>query len=152
MLTTKNVVMLSGGLTKDAEVFEQAGVVHLSLAIDSSGSEKGVSNASGYFDVKVWMTPSKFSPQATADNVRSLLTDNKLVKGARVGIVGRLVQERWKDKENRSMARTVVVAESIDAYVSGFKSNSNGASAESASISSDQPESSNNLVSVIDEF
>ena len=118
MLTKKNVVMLEGGLTKDAEHFADAGVVHLSMAIDGSGSEKGVPNAAGYFDVKVWLTPSKYSPAALGEYVKSALTEGSLVKGTRIGLVGRLVQERWKGTDGKMNSRVVVMAESLDIFAS----------------------------------
>lgn len=135
MLTKKNLIILEGGLTRDAEVFESAGVVHLSIAVDSSGAEKGVPNASGYFDAKVWLTPSKYTAAATAENVKNLIAEGALVKGTRVGIVGRLVHERWKDKETQKpMARNVIMVENLDAYRPASKTPSSSV-AEAASMS-----------------
>jgi single-stranded DNA-binding protein len=116
MLTKKNLVVLEGGLTRDPEIYAEAGVVHFSLGVDSSGSEKGVQNPSGYFDLKVWTTPSKYTPAATAEDVKKYLEEGILVKGARVSVVGRLVQERWLDKEGKKNARTVIMVETIDLF------------------------------------
>lgn len=120
MLSTKNVVMLSGGLTRDAEYRENPGIVEMSLAVDGSGTKKGEANASGYFDVKVWMNASKYSPVATAENVKRLLDEGVLTKGTRVSIVGRLVHERWENKETgKTDSRVTIVAETVDAYRAG---------------------------------
>jgi single-stranded DNA-binding protein len=134
MLSTKNVVMLSGGLTRDAEYRESPGIVEMSLAVDGSGTQKDVQNASGYFDVKVWMNTSKYSPAATAENVKKLLDEGVLTKGTRVSIVGRLVHERWTNKDTGKIdSRVSIVAETVDAYRAGAgASNSNRETTSSA--------------------
>jgi single-stranded DNA-binding protein len=136
MLSKKNVVILDGGLTKDPEVFENTGVVHLSVGVDGAGSEKGVQNPSGYFDVKVWLNQSKYTAAATAENIRAALADKSLAKGTRVGIVGRLTHERWTDKEGKKSARVIITAETIDIYrAKGQSSAPAGSVAQAASAS-----------------
>lgn len=146
MLSTKNVVMLSGGLTRDAEFRENPGIVEMSLAVDGSGSKKGEQNASGYFDVKVWMNASKYSPVATAENVKKLLDEGVLTKGTRVSIVGRLSHERWENKETGKIdSRVTIIAETVDAYRAGV-------SAKDSSSSSNIQSSPVSASSVLDEF
>jgi len=115
MLNKKNLVILEGGLTKDPQEFENANVVHLSLAVDNAGQEKGVQYASGYFDVKVWLNESKFTPAAVSEYVRNALKEKTLKKGARVSIVGTLRQERW-EKDGQRSSKVVVIAEAIEVY------------------------------------
>jgi single-stranded DNA-binding protein len=60
-------------------------------------------------------------------------------KGSQIQLVGRLVQERWKqDDSNRS--RVVVVAESISYLGSAPKSNGSDAKSESGDSSSVVPQ------------
>lgn len=115
MLNKKNLVILEGGLTRDPEEFESAGVVHLSVAVDNAGTEKGVQYASGYFDVKVWLNNSKYSAPALAEGVRAALKEGTLKKGTRVSVIGTLKQERW-EKEGQKSSKVVVVAESVEIY------------------------------------
>jgi single-stranded DNA-binding protein len=146
MLTNRNIIILEGGLTKDPEVFESAGVVHLSLAIDGAGSEKGVKNASGYFDIKFWLSSSPYSSEAVVESVKRMLSEKTLQKGSRVAVNGRLVQERW-EKDGKKSSKVVVVADSIELRWSGNKSqpqqqNDNAASASSSSSSNPSSASS----------
>jgi single-strand DNA-binding protein len=117
MLNKKNLVVLEGGLTRDPEEFENtnASVVHLSLAVDNAGSEKGVQYPSGYFDVKVWLSDSKYTPTALAENVKAALKDKTLRKGARVSVVGSLRHERW-ERDGQKNSKVVIIAESLEIY------------------------------------
>ncbi len=128
MLTPRNTVILQGGLVRDPDVNEDVGVVSFSLAIDGSGSEKGVKNASGYFDIKVWMNESEYTPVAVGKYVKQAITDKTLRKGARVSLVGRLVQERW-EKDGKKSTRVIVTAESIDIYNSQARGGASGSPA-----------------------
>lgn len=146
MITNTNMVIIQGGLTKDPEVYDNK-VVHLSVAVDNSGNEKGVKNAPGYFDVKVWMTPSKMTPEITTEALKVAINEKTLRKGAKVSIIGRLVQERWKDDAGKRSSRAVIMAESFNVIYSGSK-NSSSSESSSESVSSASEES----VSYIDEF
>lgn len=136
-MNRKNFVALEGGLTKDPEVHESPGVVHLSLAIDGAGSEKGVSFPTGYFDVKVWLNDSDYTPAITAKNIRAAIADGSLKKGSRVSVMGTLKQERWTKDGVRS-SKVVVVADMVEVYTkqsTGSYSSTNVA----AEADSDQP-------------
>lgn len=115
MMTKKNLVILEGGLTKDPVEFDNANVIHLSLAVDNAGQEKGVQYAAGYFDVKVWLNDSKYTPAALAETVKNALREKTLKKGTKVAIIGQLKQERW-EKDGQRSSKVVVVAESIEIY------------------------------------
>jgi single-stranded DNA-binding protein len=133
MLDARNLVTLTGGLVADPET-PSPNLVKLRLAVDFAGSEKDSDNNSGYFDVTYWLNSD--TAGRNADFVKSQVTDGKMKKGSRIAIVGRLVQERWKDGEqNRS--RIVVVAEQINYATTQLKADAPAGSNEStASIPS----------------
>jgi single-stranded DNA-binding protein len=62
--------------------------------------------------------------------VKTALTEGSLTKGTRIGIVGRLVQERWKGNDGKTNSRVVIMAEAIDIYAAKNKA----ASSESAPL------------------
>ncbi len=108
--------MLDGGLTRDPEIFEDRGVVHFSIGVDNAGYEKGKDNPSGYFDCKVWLKESKYSAAYTGEAVKAALDDKSFAKGTKVSIVGRLMQERWKNNEGKMSSKPVIVVETIDIF------------------------------------
>lgn len=117
MMNKKNLVVLEGNLVRDAKTGAADGkIVELSVAVDMAGSEIGAVNAPGYFDVKIWMTDSKYTPAALAEQVKKHLSENTLTKGTRVGIVGQLKQERWKNANNEGRSRVTIVVEGLDVY------------------------------------
>lgn len=124
MIKANNTVILSGGLTRDPEVQMDGKLLVLSLAVDGAGSEKDVKYASGYFDIKFWLTDSKMTAQATVEDVQKGLDEGTLKKGVRVQVVGSLRHERWT-KEDKKDSRVVIMAESISFY-SGAASSSDG--------------------------
>jgi hypothetical protein len=137
------MVIIQGGLTKDPEVYEDK-VVHLSVAVDNSGNEKGVKNAPGYFDVKIWMTPSKMTPEVTTEALKTAINEKTLKKGAKISVIGRLIHERWKDDTGKRSSRAVIMAESFNILYSGSR----------ATTPKDEDSStvSNEAVTYIDEF
>lgn len=116
MINKRNIVTLEGGLIRDAVVGLDGKILEFSIGVDNAGSEKGVDKPSGFFDCKAWMTPSDYAPAAFAQQVKSLLDDGILVKGARVGVVGRLQHERWKNQEGKTSSRVVILVESLDCW------------------------------------
>lgn len=115
MISGRNIVVLEGGLTRDPETVNDGNILTFSIGVDGAGSEKGVQNPSGYFDIKLWLTPSEFSAAATARQAKEHLTQGNLTKGTRVRVVGRLSQDRWTN-DNGKTSKVVVIAESIDVY------------------------------------
>lgn len=139
MMTKKNFVGLEGGLTKDPQEFENANVVHLSMAVDGAGQEKGVQYAAGYFDVKIWLNDSKYTPAALAETVKTALKEKTLKKGTKIAVMGQLKQERW-EKDGQRSSKVVVIAESIEIYTPRSGANggaSAGAATGSASATAD---------------
>lgn len=128
MIKANNTVILSGGLTRDPEMENNDSLVHFGLAVDGAGREKDVKYPAGYFDVKFWLTDSKFSATAAVEDVKSGLSNGTLKKGTRIQVVGSLVQERWT-KDGQKFSKIVVMAESISFYAGG---NTNAATTAAA--------------------
>lgn len=129
MIDPKNLINISGGVVADPELINEK-IAKFRLAVDYAGSEKGSDNNSGYFDVVYYLKDSSGFTSKNASFVHSQISDSKVKKGSRLNIVGRLVQERWKqDDQNRS--KIVIVAEHI-AYASSATSNGAKASSESS--------------------
>lgn len=149
MMNKKNLVVLEGGLTKDAKTAADGKIVELSIGVDMAGAEKGVPNASGYFDIKIWLTDSKWSPIALAEQVKADLDNGNLVKGARVSVVGQLKHERWETNGQKS-SRVVIMAESLDVFRKA--GSSAGGSSHASSESTTAQAASSSASTEIDEF
>jgi single-stranded DNA-binding protein len=136
MIDPKNVITLTGGVVSDPELVMEK-IAKFRVAVDYAGSEKGSQNNSGYFDVVYYLKDGNDFASKNANFIYSQITAKNLKKGSSIQIVGRLVQERWKqDEQNRS--KVVIVAESIS-YVSGgqkasAKTSSDNNAAESSSV------------------
>ena len=137
MVKPNNITVLKGGLVRDAELTKSPGLIQFSIGVDRAGSEKGVQNPSGYFDVKVWLTASEYTPAATAKSVRAMYDSGQLVKGTRVEVVGELKQERWVGKDGSRSARIFVIADTVDVYTkkAGNESEPRGSVSAAASTS-----------------
>jgi hypothetical protein len=130
MIDPRNMINVTGGVVSDAEMINDK-ILKFRLAVDYAGSEKGSDNTSGYFDVVYYLKDGSNFSSKNSSFIHAQVTAGKMKKGAKIQIVGRLVQERWRqDDANRS--RVVVVAEHI----------SYAASAGTASKSSDAPAAS----------
>jgi len=125
MIDPKNVITITGGVVSDPELIVEK-IAKFRVAVDYAGSEKGSQNNSGYFDVVYYLKDGNEFSSKNANFIHSQITSKKLQKGSGIQIVGRLVQERWKqDDQNRS--KVVIVAESIS-YVSGQKASGKASS------------------------
>jgi single-stranded DNA-binding protein len=128
MIDPRNLINITGGVVSDAEMIND-NILKFRLAVDYAGSEKGSDNTSGYFDVVYYLKDKGSFVTKNASFMHSQVTSGKMKKGAKISIVGRLVQERWRqDDANRS--RIVVVAEHI-----AYAPSANGASKSSDSSS-----------------
>ena len=101
-----NSVMLEGNLTRDVEVKDF--VAGFKVAQFTIAANRTYKNSNGelvdevsYFDIKAY------------GNMAEMFSD-KLKKGRGVRIVGRLKQERWKDKNGKACSKVVVIAEHIE--------------------------------------
>jgi len=124
MIDPKNVITLTGAVVSDPELVLEK-IAKFRVAIDYAGSEKGSQNNSGYFDVVYYLKDGNDFASKNATFIHSQITNKNLKKGSPIQIVGRLVQERWKqDDQNRS--KVVIVAESISYVLGAQKSGTKG--------------------------
>lgn len=127
MLDPQNLINISGGLVDEPELVASGKIAKMRLAVDYAGSEKDSNNNSGYFDVTYYLKDNTGFTSKNASFVATQIEQSKMKKGTTLNIVGRLVQERWKQDE-QSRSRIVIVAEHIG-Y--GVRSNSTKTSSES---------------------
>lgn len=140
MLDPKNVVSLTGGLVDAPEV--TGDVAKLRIAVDFAGNERNSDNKSGYFQVKYFLNSD--NPNATF--VKNQINNSNFKKGSTLQLVGRLVQERWKDDSGNNRSGIVVIAESITYGATLRRDNNDSAqpsyaTANSSNSSSDIPDS-----------
>lgn len=134
MLDPRNLINLIGGVVSDPEVVNDK-ILKFRLAVDYAGSEKGSDNTSGYFDVVYYLKDGSGYTSKNASFIHGQVQNSKIKKGTKLHLVGRLVQERWRqDDANRS--RIVIVAEhAAYAATGGTSSGKTGESASSSSSS-----------------
>jgi len=111
MIDPKNLINITGGVVSDPELINDK-IAKFRVAVDYAGSEKGSDNNTGYFDIVYYLKDSSGFVGKNASFMHGQISDSKIKKGSKLTIVGRLVQERWKqDDQNRN--RVVIVAEHI---------------------------------------
>jgi len=138
MIDPKNVITMTGGIVSDPEIIAEK-IAKFRVAVDYAGSEKGSQNNSGYFDVTYYLKDGNEFASKNASFVHSQIVAKNFKKGSPIQIVGRLVQERWKqDDQNRS--KVVIVAESISYAVSTQKSGTKQSSDSSNASESTVPD------------
>lgn len=138
MIDPRNMINVTGGVVSDAEMINDK-ILKFRLAVDYAGSEKGSDNTSGYFDVVYYLKDGSNFSSKNSSFIHAQVTAGKMKKGAKIQIVGRLVQERWRqDDANRS--RVVVVAEHIS-YAASTGTASKSSDAPAASSSAGIPDS-----------
>lgn len=109
MLDPQNLVTISGGFIADPEMINDR-IMKVRIGVDYAASDKDSDNNSGYFDVVYYLKDNNGFTGKNASFVAAQVEQGKMKKGTTVSIIGRLVQERWKqDDQNRS--RIVIVAE-----------------------------------------
>jgi single-stranded DNA-binding protein len=121
MLDPQNLVNISGGVVADPDIIND-NILKLRVALDYAGSEKNSDNKSGYFDVVYYLKDQTGFANKNASFVSNQIAEGKMKKGSSVSIIGRLLQERWKQDE-KNQSKVVIVAEHI---TYGQRSNSNG--------------------------
>lgn len=147
MLDPKNVVTLTAGIVSDPEVINDK-ILKIRIGIDYAGSEQNSDNNSGYFDVVYYLKNGSDFASANAKFVAGQVSQGKMKKGSQIQIIGRLVQERWKQDDGSSRSKVVVVSESIS-YTGSPRSNS---SSSSTSDDSAAPAASAPAMSIPSEF
>lgn len=129
MLDPQNLVNISGGVVADPEVIND-NILKMRVAIDYAGSEKNSDNKSGYFDVVYYLKDQNGFTNKNASFVATQVAEGKMKKGSSVAIIGRLLQERWKQDE-KSASKVVIVAEHVT-YGQRSSNNNSGSTASSA--------------------
>ena len=121
MLDPQNLINISGGLIADPEIVNGK-ILKARIGVDYAGSEKDSDNNSGYFDITYYLKDKDGFVNKNASFVAGQIDQGKLKKGSTISIVGRLLQERWKQDE-QSRSRIVIVVEHLT-YSARAKSSS----------------------------
>jgi len=130
MLDPQNMVNISGGLVADPEMVNGK-IFKSRIGVDYAGSEKDSNNNSGYFDVVYYLKDKDGFVNKNASFVAAQVDQGKMKKGSTVSLIGRLVQERWK-QDGQSRSRVVVVVEHLT-YANTGKSTKSSADSTSDS-------------------
>jgi single-stranded DNA-binding protein len=130
MLDPKNVVTLTAGVVADPEVINDK-ILKIRIGIDYAGAEQNSDNNSGYFDVVYYLKNGSDFASSNAKFVANQVAQGKMKKGSQIQIIGRLVQERWKQDDGASRSKVVIVSESIS-YTGSPKSSTNSTGSDSA--------------------
>lgn len=105
----RNLVTLSGGLTRDPETVG-TNILKMGLGVDYASNDKN--NPSGYFDITYFMSDENNN---NVKFVKGQLNQGNFKKGSSISVVGRLQQERW-EKDGQKFSKVVVIAESISYF------------------------------------
>ncbi len=102
MANRTNIVIISGNLTRDAEVrTTQGGDNSVKFGVAWNSQRKGQDgqyvDVPHFFDAECWMTDAQLR-----------YVQPRLLKGAPVTIVGRLEQQTWKTQEGENRSKVVV--------------------------------------------
>lgn len=108
MIDARNIVVLSGGLTRDPERVGD-NIVKFGLGVDYASNDK--QNPSGYFDVTYFLSQDTQNTKF----VKGQLAEGNFKKGSAISVVGRLSQDRW-EKDGQKFSRVIVIADSISYY------------------------------------
>jgi single-stranded DNA-binding protein len=142
MLDPQNLVNLTGGIVADPEILNGK-IFKTRLAIDYAGSEKDSDNNNGYFEIVYYLKNNNGFTSTNASFVASQVEQGKLKKGSTVSLIGRLVQERWKNQDGKGASRVTIVVEHLSYAKS---SRSSGTSASTSDSSETQSATSSNAV------
>lgn len=99
-----NKVILIGNLTRDPELYETAGgksVLKFDIAVNRGFKDADGNYITDFFNVSVW-------------GDKGVNCGRYLFKGSKVGIVGRLQNRTYEDKEGNNRTVTEVVAEDVE--------------------------------------
>jgi single-stranded DNA-binding protein len=140
MLDPQNLVNVSGGLVADPEVINDR-ILKFRIALDYAGSEKDNDNKSGYFDVVYYLKDNSGFTGKNASFVATQVSEGKMKKGSSLSVIGRLLQERWKE-EDKSRSKVVIVAEHV---TYGSRANNNGTASAAKSSETKEAVASNSI-------
>ncbi len=133
MLDPQNLIHISGGLVADPEILNGK-IFKARIGVDYAGSDKDTDNTSGYFDVVYYLKDKEGFASKNASFVSNQVDQGKLKKGSSISIIGRLVQERWK-QEGQSRSRITIVIEHLTYAPISRSSKSSDSSSSSSSDS-----------------
>lgn len=108
MLDPQNLITISGGIIADPEIINGK-IMKIRLGVDYAGSDKDSDNNSGYFDAVYYLKDNNGFSNKNASFVSTQIEQNKMKKGTYVSIIGRLIQERWKQDEQSRSRVTIVI-------------------------------------------
>jgi len=133
MIDPRNLINITGGVVADPELINDK-IAKFRLAVDYAGQEKGGDNNSGYFDIVYYLKDANGFASKNASFMHGQISDSKIKKGSKLTIVGRLVQERWK-QEDQNRSKVVIVAEHIS-YAATAGSSKSSSTNETATVGS----------------
>lgn len=139
MLDPQNIINISGGLVVDPEIINGK-IFKSRLGVDYAGSEKDSNNNSGYFDIVYYLKDNDGFVSKNASFVSGQVDQGKLKKASTVSIVGRLVQERWK-QDGQSRSKVTIVVEHMTYAPSRSSKSSDSASSEAPTQAASIPSS-----------
>lgn len=99
-----NKVILTGNLTRDPELYEiadRSSVLKFNIAVNRGFKDADGNYITDFFNVSVW-------------GDKGVNCGRYLFKGSKVGVVGRLQNRTYKDKEGNNRIVTEVVAEDVE--------------------------------------
>jgi len=134
MIDPKNIINISGGIIADPELIADGKIMKARIGVDYAGSEKDSDNNSGYFDIVFYLKDKDGFTSKNASFVNTQISSGKMKKGTSVSIVGRLLQERWK-QDGSGRSKVVIVVEHMT-YGPYSKSNSDSSSSSATSDNS----------------
>lgn len=107
-----------GNLARDPEIHQTpngAEVVHFTLAISGAGTAPDEKDAAGFMDCKMWLTQNDYTVPADIKAAIDGFKGGKWVKGTKLYVNGRLMQERWKTKNDEPRSRVIILANRVQA-------------------------------------
>jgi hypothetical protein len=132
MIDPKNIINITGGVVTDPELVNDK-IAKFRLAVDYAGQEKGSDNNSGYFDVVYYLKDNSGFASKNASFIHGQISGSNIKKGTKLTIVGRLVQERWKQEE-QLRNKIVIVAEHISYAATSGAPKSAASTTETATV------------------
>lgn len=122
-----NVVCLTGRVTKDIDIkySDEMAIAAFSIAVMKDFKDKETGKyETDFFDCTAFGSVAKF-------------LEKYVTKGMKIEVSGRLRQDRWKDRDDKSRSRVIVVANNV-----GFaESKASGGQSDSQAASSSAPAS-----------
>ena len=114
MIDAKNVWSGVVGVVSDPEFVDDAkNILAFRVAVDGAGRERDTNDYSGYFDMKYFCNEDS----QNAKFVVSQIEAGNIKKGSLLGVVGKIMHERWT-KDGQRNSKVTIWAENLT-YVGG---------------------------------